>query len=59
MAVKPNRKNNDPIPTKPDDSQTGPVIEYFGDGAENVKFEADPKAKTIHVFNDGRILTFY
>lgn len=35
------------------------VIEYFGEGAEKVKFEKDPKATRIRVFADGRILIDY
>lgn len=39
--------------------QTKPVIEYYGDGAKDVKFEIDPKASLIRVYGDGRIVTDY
>jgi hypothetical protein len=36
-----------------------PPIEYYGEGAEDVKFEIDPKAVLIRVYGDGRIVTDY
>lgn len=36
-----------------------PVIQYFGEGADKIKFEVDPKAKLIRVYNDGMILVDY
>lgn len=45
-----------PTPKKKTD---GPLIEYFGQGADKVKFEVDPKARHIRVFGDGRILVDY
>jgi hypothetical protein len=43
------------------DQQTsnGPEIEYFGEGAEDVKFDIDPKAVRIRVYAEGRILIDY
>lgn len=37
----------------------GPEIQYFGEGAEKVKFEKDPKAVLIRVYADGRVLVDY
>ena len=37
----------------------GPKIEYFGEGAEKVKFTKDPNATLIRVFGDGRVLVDY
>jgi hypothetical protein len=37
----------------------GPVIEYIGEGAEEVEFTVDPKATTIRVYANGIILTDY
>lgn len=39
--------------------QTGPQIEYFGEGAENVEIPDDPKAVRLRVFASGLILTDY
>jgi hypothetical protein len=36
-----------------------PVIQYFGEGAEKVKFEVDPKAKLIRVYGTGIVLVDY
>lgn len=36
-----------------------PVIEYFGEGAEDVEFTIDPNATRIRVYNSGLILTDY
>lgn len=37
----------------------GPKIEYFGQGAEKIKFTVDPKATVIRVYANGLILTDY
>lgn len=37
----------------------GPKIEYFGEGAEKIKFTVDPKATVIRVYANGLILTDY
>ena len=34
-------------------------VEYIGEGAEKVKFTKDPKATSIRVYADGRILVDY
>ena len=36
-----------------------PIIEYFGEGAKDVKFLIDSNATRIRVYADGRILTDY
>lgn len=36
-----------------------PVIQYLGEGAENVKFEIDPRAALIRVYADGRVSVDY
>lgn len=36
-----------------------PIIEFYGEGAEDVKFNIDPNATRIRVYVDGRILTDY
>jgi hypothetical protein len=36
-----------------------PEIQYFGEGAEKVKFEVDPKAKLIRVYGSGIVLVDY
>lgn len=36
-----------------------PIIEYFGEGAKDVKLNIDPNATRIRVYADGRILTDY
>ena len=36
-----------------------PEIQYFGEGADKVKFNIDPKAKLIRVYAGGMILVDY
>jgi len=36
-----------------------PIIEYYGEGAKDVKLNIDPNATRIRVYADGRILTDY
>ena len=36
-----------------------PIIEYFGEGAEDVKFNIDQNATRIRVYATGLILTDY
>ena len=36
-----------------------PVIEYFGEGADKVEFEVDPKAVRIRVYGNGTVLVDY
>ena len=38
---------------------SGPRIEYFGEGAQDVQFQVDPNATLIRVYADGRILIDY
>jgi len=45
-----------PAPSKKSDK---PNIQYFGDGADKVKFEVDPKAKLIRVYGNGIVLVDY
>lgn len=51
--------NPQPQPSEDGAKPQEQVIEYFGDGAEKVKFEIDPKATRIRVYADGRILIDY
>jgi hypothetical protein len=46
-------------PKVPAKEPGGPKIEYFGEGAEKIKFTVDPKAKTVRVHANGVILTDY
>jgi hypothetical protein len=46
-------------PKAPVEESKGPKIEYFGVGAEKVKFTVDPKATSIRVYANGLILTDY
>lgn len=46
---------NDAVETE----QNAPIIEYFGEGAEDVKFDIDPNATRIRVYASGLILTDY
>lgn len=41
------------------ENKQDPIIEYFGEGAENVKFNTDPNATRIRVYATGLILTDY
>lgn len=41
------------------DKKKEPIIEYFGEGAKDVKFLIDSNATRIRVYADGRILTDY
>ena len=51
---------NKPQPNEAEtDKKKEPVIEYFGEGANDVKFNVDPNATRIRVYADGRILTDY
>lgn len=53
--AKPSRLGEDEVKKE----TKGPKIEYFGEGAEKVKFEKDPKATLIRVYSDGRVLVDY
>lgn len=46
-------------PKAPVEESKGPKIEYFGEGAEKIKFTVDPKARAVRVFANGVILTDY
>lgn len=37
----------------------GPVIEYFGEGAEDLKVEIDPKAIHVRVYSTGLVISDY
>lgn len=41
------------------ESKSKPEIQYFGEGADKVKFKVDEKAKLIRVYADGLILVDY
>lgn len=53
--AKPSRLTDEPK----DDNKKVPVIQYFGEGADKVKFEVDPKAKLIRVYANGVVLVDY
>ena len=36
-----------------------PIIEFYGEGAKDVKFNIEPNATLIRVYEDGRILIDY
>ena len=42
----------------PRDNQE-PIIEFYGEGAKDVKFNIEPNATRIRVYADGRVLTDY
>ena len=46
-------------PKVPAKESGGPKIEYFGEGAEKIKFTVDPKASTVRVYDNGIIVTIY
>lgn len=51
---------NKPQPNEAEtDSKKEPIIEYYGEGAKDVKLNIDPNATRIRVYADGRILTDY
>lgn len=41
------------------DPKAKPEIQYFGEGADKVKFTIDPKAKLIRVYGSGVVLVDY
>jgi hypothetical protein len=41
------------------DKSAKPEVQYFGEGADKVKFEVDPKAKLIRVYSTGMVLVDY
>ena len=54
------KPENKPQPNEAEtDNKQEPIIEYFGEGAQDVKFNIDPNATLIRVYSDGRILTDY
>lgn len=48
-----------PKPPKVPKESGRPKVEYFGEGAEKIKFTVDPKATAIRVYANGLILTDY
>lgn len=46
-------------PEKVEKKESTPEIQYFGEGADKVKFEVDPKARLIRVYGNGVILVDY
>lgn len=52
---------NKPQPNDGDatENKQEPIIEFYGEGAEDVKFNIDPNATRIRVYADGLILTDY
>lgn len=53
------KRKQQPQPDTQAPETNKPVIQYFGEGAENVKFEIDPRAVLIKVYADGRISVDY
>lgn len=43
----------------PEAEKKEPIIEYFGEGAEDVEFNIDSNATRIRVYSTGLILTDY
>lgn len=52
-SAAPKKEPKEPI------APTGVPIEYLGEGAEKIKFTVDPRATSIRVYADGRILVDY
>lgn len=52
---------NKPQPNDGDETENKqePIIEFYGEGAEDVKFNIDPNATRIRVYATGLILTDY
>jgi hypothetical protein len=48
-----------PTKSKKAEKQSGPKVEFYGEGAEEVKFEIDPKAVLVRVYGSGVVLTDY
>ena len=48
-----------PEEPKKKDKAAKPEIQYFGEGADKVKFEIDPNAKLIRVYGSGVVLVDY
>jgi hypothetical protein len=44
---------------EPKDEKKKPEIQYFGEGAEKVKFEVEPNATLIRVYANGMVLVDY
>lgn len=43
----------------PKETGSKPTIQYFGEGADKIKFTVDPKAKLIRVYASGVVLVDY
>ena len=41
------------------ENKNAPIIEFYGEGAEDVKFNIEPNATRIRVYATGLILTDY
>lgn len=51
---------NKPQPNEAEtEKKQEPIIEFYGEGAKDVKFTIDPNATRIRVYADGRVLTDY
>ena len=46
-------------PKDPKKETKGPKIEYYGEGADKIKFTVDPKATLVRVYANGMIVTDY
>lgn len=54
-----NNKLSEDTVTGNNSTNNEPIIEYFGEGANKVKFTVEPNATLIRVYADGRILIDY
>lgn len=46
-------------PEKVEKKASTPEIQYFGEGADKIKFEVDPNARLIRVYSSGVVLVDY
>lgn len=53
--AKPSRLTDEPKK----EEKSKPEIQYFGEGSDKIKFEVDPKAKLIRVYDTGMVLVDY
>ena len=58
-ANKSQPNEGDDIENNNNNNKQEPIIEFYGEGAEDVKFNIDPNATRIRVYATGLILTDY
>lgn len=49
----------EPKTKKKVEDENAPRVEYYGEGAKDVKFEVDPRATLIRVYGNGTVLVDY